>query len=738
MAAGATSASSAGAAGHPEPAVASASRRTETGEVLARLNRAVQRATIYPARHPGIGQAVESFCEALSPYVALASLTVVATRDRLHAASGAATSEHAVTWLAGRLFACGIGSITFDAGATSEEATRFVEWLASPDAEAVDDAPLRIWRGIRLARVDYRQVRFREQPASEADIEAEVQLAWASLAAGLVADWCEDPAHGAHAAPEDLASCVLLAIDSREGTGVAELTERVLAAGTQLATMRESVRARVSERLAAFVGHLAPALRGQLLTVAAGDEPRKLDLLAELADRLPSEALLEIVEHVDLRLAGASAQFISLIGKLVGLSATEPRLAAALEHRWQRYGLPADALDAEGDDLRLVLERLVAQAANDNVYVPEGYRAEMARLSCPLGSGDGVEVDHLANASDDHEVAAQVARISLRLVAAEPSRADTVVFVDRVRAQAPRLLEGGQYAVLADAVDVLSGLQRERTLAADAAAATAALLGLFAQADTIARVAARLEQRDADAPTLTTLLLAGARPAAEWLARRVAAAPFTDARKRLARALLQFDGGTVKAVVERVSPQSPALAHTLLDVMPALHHPQLGELGLVLVRHPDVDVRLRAFTMALERPMPPARLDRLVRQALDDPSPRVTMLAIEFVQAHWTEGAAEAVARLLTHPRGDAYREAERHAIALLASHRTPASREALARALAVRGGSLRTSSRRVCRSLARALERMDDPVTLAAARAWWGSPVGLISRLLDWRRGDA
>jgi len=738
MAARTTTASSVETTASPESAPVSAARRTDAGEVLARLNRAVQRATIYPARHPGIGQAVESFCEALLPHVSAAPLTVVPTRDRLHSACGATASEHAISWLAGRLFACGVGSITFDAGATPEEATRFVEWLASPQAEAIDDAPLRIWRGIRLARVDYRHVRFREQPASDTGIEAEARLAWATLAAGLVADWCEDPAHGTHAAPEDLAGCVLRAIDSREGTGVADLTERVLAAGTHLGTLSAPVRARVSERLAAFVGHLAPALRGQLLTIAAGDEPRKLELIAELADRLPREALLELVEHVDLRLAGASAQFVSLVGKLIGLSATDPHLAEALERRWQRHGLPLDVLDAEGDGLRLVLERLVAEASNDEAYVPEGYRAELARLSSALGDGEGVELGHLAGASDADDIAAQLARISLRLVAADPLRGDTGVFITRVRGQAPRLLEGGHYAVLADAVEVLGRLQRERALTAEAATAAATLFGLFAQADTIARVVGRLELGDADAPALTTLLLAGGRQAAESLARRAAAAPLTDARKRLVRVLLQFDAGVLRAVAESAAPGRPALAHTLLDVMPALHHPQLAEIGLVLTRHPDVDVRLRAFATVFNRPMPPARLDRLVRQALDDPSPRITMMAIAFVQAHWTETAAEAVARLLTHPRGDGCREAERHAIDLLASHRTPGSREALARALAVRGRSMGASSRRVCRRMARALERMDDPVTLAAARAWWGSPVGLVSRLLDWRRSDA
>jgi len=61
--------------------------------------------------------------------------------------------------------------------------------------------------------------------------------------------------------------------------------------------------------------------------------------------------LLELVEQVDLRLAGASAQFVSLVGKLIGLSATDPHLAEALERRWQRHGLRLDVLEREGDGL---------------------------------------------------------------------------------------------------------------------------------------------------------------------------------------------------------------------------------------------------------------------------------------------------------------------------------------------------------------------------------------------------
>ena len=211
----------------------------KTDEALARLNRAVQRATIYPEGHPAIRSAVGPFLDSLRAVLdERPSLVIGISRDRLAVEGDPPTDRpSALSWLAQQLHGRGLAALTLHGVPTEDEATRFVLWLGRPETTAVDPATDPRFEGISYARLDYSLARFREGAAIDGAAEAEAARSWVSVAGSLTEGWFAGEARPPSDDPEALGRELGAHIARNEGVGSAVLTSRVVALGGSLAAL---------------------------------------------------------------------------------------------------------------------------------------------------------------------------------------------------------------------------------------------------------------------------------------------------------------------------------------------------------------------------------------------------------------------------------------------------------------------------------------------------------------------
>ncbi len=194
-------------------------------EALVRLNRAVQRASIYPGGHPAIPAAVKAFVLGLRNALDERPVLLVGVASDRLVVEGVSLDERrsALSWLTAQLRDRGLASFAIDRGVAEAELVRFVEWLARPSPPKEDAR----FVGIVLARIDYAKARFVDAPFARAQDPARL---WETLASNLTTGWYleegplpEDP----QALAQELSAHVL----RHEGVGAASLLARIEAIG---------------------------------------------------------------------------------------------------------------------------------------------------------------------------------------------------------------------------------------------------------------------------------------------------------------------------------------------------------------------------------------------------------------------------------------------------------------------------------------------------------------------------
>ena len=315
-------------------------------DLLSRLARAIQRALIYPPGHPSIAPATAPFVEALHALLTTMPRVVVGvTSDRLFVGTSSdAASACEVPWLSVRLASRDISEIRFDAGVSSRDAERIVAWLARGEQDADARQPPDV-AGVHVTFLDFAGLRFRDGAAT-GDAADPAVAAWRNVTRRLAGDWF-GTGGDVPLDPTDLARYMLNVVDQFEGAGLRHFSDRVSRLSADMAGLPADARAAIKVRLAEFMSALSPELRAQILGASPSDDPGKLKVLGEMIDQLPRPDLLEVIRRLEFSRGGSTSQFISFMLKLSTVAATNARVAAALEARYEEEGLPPDLVSAE-------------------------------------------------------------------------------------------------------------------------------------------------------------------------------------------------------------------------------------------------------------------------------------------------------------------------------------------------------------------------------------------------------
>jgi hypothetical protein len=708
-------------------------------ELLVRLGRAVQRATIYPPSHPAVRTATSPVYAEIGALLGAHPQVVIGiTTERLLVGTGdAPPAEFEVSWLSKRLAARGIASIAFDRSLEADDTMRLVSWLAHGEELAPGVTPP-AFSGVVVVPVDMSHARFREAPMQEDDA-AEANIVWRAMARALVGDWpalLEDEPP----APAAVASRALELIDINEGTGVSELAGRLFGLAPEVTALGPNVEETVKRRLGEFVGALSPELRGQLLTVAPSDDPAKLELLTQLIDRFPRAQVMEVISNLQVTPGDTNQKFLAMLVKLVNVAAADPLLTEAVEERFRQAGLPADIAYLEAPEAQRVLEELFAKSIQaGGSPTPASYQNKLDEISRSTTGGPrrydpGRNVDP-ASADD---VALEVGHIALQLLG-DGEIVDRVACLGRVEGSLPRFLTAGRFDTLVRVHEACERLTAEADVDRRVVELAGKITQFFPAPDTVtATVEAIGKGVVSPGATLYGLARAAGTPLVAGLVDAVGERREGDARGRFAQALLSLDPDVVRAVVTTTYRREPGKARSLLAAVSGLGVAALGDVAILFIGDDDNAVRFDAFRILFENGLSPARSETVLRKALEDRSPRIVDLALAELAARAPSTGPALLGGFLSLRSSADWERHQRRAVALLLQAGTPAACAVLVDALGRRHRRLGGAARRVSFDIVEGLEDRGDAAEGRAVHAYRRSPAGLLGRLLGQGRRAA
>lgn len=707
-----------------------------TDEVLARLNRAVQRATIYPEGHPAIRSAVAPFVESLRAALdERASLVIGISRDRL-VVEGETPSDRAapVAWLAQLLHGRGLSALSVQGALTEDEALRFVLWLGHPEAgENPAEDPR--FDGISYARLDYSRARFREGAAVDAAADAEAARSWVSIVGSLTDGWFTGDAASLSDDPEDLARALGAHIARNEGVGGAVLASRVVALGGSLASLPRSVRIAVKRRLGGFIAALTPDLQAELLRIAPDSDPARLAFLSEMLDTLPDAVVMDVLAGLEASGAHVPHQFITFVQKLVGLAARDPVLAEAAESRLESLGLPANLTTRSPSDVRAALEEVLRTRTDDTAHNPEAYQIRLEELSARRirRAADFTEGRH-GDPRSTQQVAIHVSEIAQRLLLASPEAPDAAAHLKRLLDDLPRALEASRFDLAYSTAVGLKGLMTPPRLSEGMGALAAEYLSTLGRPESVARLLAAVEASSAPpTPAIVGIFRLGGLEAACAALERIGASRDDAARERLTDLVVFLDSDAFSAAVAHARSRESSSPAVLLGILRHPGAPRGVELAATFLGNKDPDVRLAALRILFEAEPGEGSFERCLEKALRDAEPRVVSFGLAQARRRVGPETVQLVGDYLDGRLGGASSvELERGAVEWLAEAGSREARDALAEVLAGRGLAFGAGARGVSREIAETLERIGDETATTALRRWRRSPAGLVSRLLD------
>jgi hypothetical protein len=703
-----------------------------TREVLLGLSRAVQRATIYPPGHPSIGVATRPFVDALARVLdTTLPLVIGFTSDGVlvgTAASDGLTQD--ASWLSGRLAARGVASLEFTGPLTAAEAEQLIGWLAQPDAFTPgSDVPS--IGGCLVGCIDYSRASFRETPVTD-DVTPAVALAWRMVCRALTGEW-EPPGDLALRDPSDFACYVSGMLERQEGSGIGEFCERFAGLNGQLARLSGSTLLAIKGRLARFLDALSPEYRDRLLAATPTDSDDKLELIAQLVDRLPRPLVLDVVRGSKFERGGSAHQFVMLMVKLTEVAARDEHVASALSERFGREGLPFEPSSLASPATQQLLADLLTPREGDVAGVnPGGYQEHLEALAS--GQSNRCHQHFVSprhtDPRDEQAVAGHAALIALNLLGmGEAEDADTVVCVDRVRQQLPAWLAAEQVDVLAQAASALQAAAASRTDTPASERARAAI-GFFASAECVRAIVSRLERSGPAGSALTLLARSGGDAVAKSVLARLARRPGPDIAGRLGLALDALEFDVLRAALADLCASTPAFSRAVVVALVSSRAQVAAGLVEQLVGDRDPVVRAEALRLVLSRlsaEVPEAPL----RRALGDQDPRVVEVGLDAVERHGASIGPATLGAFLDARRSGPVASLQHRLVRVLAKRPEPAARAVLAQVLGLRAWRFDRPSRLLSRMICLALERTRDAACDAAARAWRRSPAGFVSRLL-------
>jgi hypothetical protein len=702
------------------------------GEALVRLNRAVQRASIYPPGHPAIPAAVKAFVESLGAALAERPVLLVGVASDRLVVEGVPLDDRkaALAWLTGQLRERGLASFAIERGVAEAQLVRFVEWLArAAPAKAEGEGEPVEFMGIALARIDYGKARFVESPTDKA--QDAVRL-WETLASSLTVGWYPD--HGP--LPDDpatLAQELSAHVLRHEGLGAASLLARIEATGAHLPHLPDAVRAAMKKRLSAFVAALTPDLRSQLLRVDKDTSRLKLELLTEVVDGLPDTLVMEILADIDLGGGPPPRHLLNLFNKLIGVAAVDPISRELAEAKLESLGLPPGLTALEPAKVKTALREVFdARADYEN---PVAYQQRLEALSRE-GAGDTMRYDsrHYLDPSDASLVRAHGSSIVLQLLVAAPDRPEAADYVRRLLADLPQDVAARRF----DAIYERTGALREMLARPSGVAAAVRALGsdYLARAVEPGFVAALLEATEESSgplhPGVVSLFRAAGLEAACAAFDRLAEMPPGEGHERIGELLFLLETEAFNAAVARLRATGSPSLRALFSLLRRPGSPLGPDLVLTFLANKDRAIRLEAFRWALTSDAAAAQFPRLLGKALGDPYPEIVALGIESAATRGGAATAKTLAEFLAGwLAGGQTAELGRNATFALAALPGPEGRDALRHLLLTRKMAVSMSAVRRSMVLEAGLIRVGDDEAVAAVRSFRRSPAGWVSMLL-------
>jgi hypothetical protein len=696
-------------------------------EALVRLNRAAQRASIYPAGHPAVPAAVKAFIEGLGKALDERPVLLVGVASDRLVVEGVSLDERrsALSWLTEQLRDRELASFAIDRGVAEAELVRFVEWLARSTPPKEDAR----FDGITLARIDYAKARFVDAPTAKAQDPARL---WGTLASNLTTGWYfengplpEDP----EALAQELSAHVL----RHEGIGAASLLARIEATGGHLPHLPDPARLEMKRRLSAFVAGLTPDLRSQLLRVDQDASRQKVDFLVEIMDGLPDTLVLEVLADLDLGGGPPPRHLLNLFNKLIGVASVDPLSRELAETKLQSLGLPAGLTELEPAQIESALREVFdVRADYEN---PEAYQERLTALSREEPRDTArYESRHYRDPRSRPEVRAHVTSIVLRLLVAAPDRPEAADQVRRLLADLPVDLLAHRFdrvderrSALAEVLARPSGVADEvRPLAEEY------LARVIAPEAVTALLKAAEESAGPPPPGVVGLFRAGGVAAACAAFDRLAELPPGDGHERLSELLFLLEKEALSAAVARLRSTGSPSVRALFALLRHPASPLGPDLVLTFLANKDAVIRLEAFRLLLGEDGAAPQFPRLLGKALADPDPEVVSLGIERAAAVGGQASVRALAGFLeSWLAGGLSPELGRKTTFALAGLSGPEGRDALTRMLSSRKMTLKVGAVRRSMVVEAGLLRIGDDEAVAAVRSFRRSPAGWLSMLL-------
>ena len=705
-------------------------------EALVRMGRAVQKATIYPQGHPAIPGAVEHFLEVLPgalegrPELSLG----IAVDQFLIDGVPLDEKQGVLSWLAQHLHERGLASVTFAGDLQEAVVVSFVRWLAKPAENERDREDPPSFDGITMARFDYAKARFGEDPAEADGTERDAVRAWHAVMGGMATGCGLETGGWTSDDPTEMAMEVNALLQKPEGPGVRSIASRVIAMGMTLSNVPEHLRGPLKRRLGAFIGGLTPALREQLLRVDPNSSRQKLEFVTEMIDALPKTTVIDVLGKLDKSGAHVPHQFITLMNKLIGVSAQDAALRREVGERLETVGVPRALMDREPQKVRDVLSE-VMQSRIEKTWNPEKYQALLEELSAKkVDQGSAVTSTRYSDPRDSEGNRAHVSDIALRLLVAKPEAPEASGFLKCLEEDAPRAVDSGRFEQVHEAASTLRrmaggtgelspGLQQQ----------VQGYLSTFTREEQVRKIIAAAEEGDGLVPPaiLGLFLLAGAE-AVDAALKRLAEVQDGPGREPLTQLLVAADPEAFTAAVGRQRGEGWAALRVLFPVLHRIGGTRAVDLALTFVGNEDTRIRVDTLRVLIACDNRPGQAFRYLERAMADENPRVVAFAI--AQARQS-GGSDMTYLLGTFLNSEARSAGDYdlrvQAIWALAAFRSPEARDILISILSGRKIALWVKDQRISEALEGALVQIGDAASEAAVRRWRISPSRWLSMLL-------
>jgi hypothetical protein len=595
------------------------------------LSRAYQKTTIYPTGHPAVTEALtlaaDGFEAALrenDPIVAL-----IARDHFMIADQPLAEASDALTSLAGMLFELDIAALEFHGGLTIAALEQFIRALGTAKRDGTKGVALVETltngggRSVKARAINYDALRFSEGRRDPDEQQPDCDV-WENVSR-ILAD--PEPALD-RLSPEELAEEVSQEIQEQEGTGVGLLKKRIHRLNRNSRALELPKRKEIQRRVSAFVTSLSPKLRRDLLRVDPEMPEESIELMSDVVDQLPDSDLLRTLQELDHIGARVPDQLLTLLNKLVRISNKRPSLAADLQERLSRWGIPPATMAGSPESLQSALEEVFQKRARSD-FIPQTHRTLLDNLSRQtIDVGEFSFDDRYRDPRDSHSVRLQASEIAARLLrgnSGEHHRAGIFAFL---ASAADSLIERGRFEVIRDAAisartySMLKSESEENRRAAD---------GFLEEFRSDRRISLLLEhgcsENGCDEAALALLSLGG-QPALEGVLDLLA----NGVPEAAAGDLASFaKGRNMQALARAVSARIPrgwqALS-PILDLLGEMPADDAIPLLEKLYSHEECRVRRHALRLLCrldERPGSPMR--HLVR-GLRDASSRVSAVAL--------------------------------------------------------------------------------------------------------------